>query len=180
MLSRFVSKELSFFSRKAIIAPIVTSSVKSTPTLNYNTFSFNNQLINRRFNSTSSNSSQTIGQIKVDKPQLMIAFKCKKCDTRSSHVMSKQAYTSGTVLVTCPGCKNRHLIADHLKVNDRITIQDILAAKGESVSQSTDDLVFDEIPDKLKTLIGHHAKDAPNKPKVNNEEDPHFLPEGKN
>jgi protein import protein ZIM17 len=45
--------------------------------------------------------------------------------------------------------------------DDRITIQDILSAKGESISQSTDDLIFDEIPERLKDLIGHHAKDAP-------------------
>lgn len=61
-------------------------------------------------------------QIKVDKPELMLAFKCKKCDTRSSHIISKQAYTGGTVLVTCPGCKNRHLIADHLKVSETNSI----------------------------------------------------------
>jgi protein import protein ZIM17 len=30
--------------------------------------------------------------------------------------MSKQGYHHGTILITCPGCKNRHLIADHLKV----------------------------------------------------------------
>ncbi|ODV85463.1 hypothetical protein CANARDRAFT_181545, partial [[Candida] arabinofermentans NRRL YB-2248] len=100
---------------------------------------------------------------KVDNPQLMIAFTCKKCDTRSSHQMSKQAYSSGTVLIQCPGCKNRHLIADHLKIfsDDRINIEDILSAKGESVSTDTNDLVFEDIPDKLKSLIGHHAPDAP-------------------
>lgn len=70
-----------------------------------------------RFNSTAGNDNKT-AQLKVDKPDMMIAFTCKKCDTRSSHVMSKQAYTSGTVLITCPGCKNRHLIADHLKVSN--------------------------------------------------------------
>lgn len=73
-----------------------------------------------RFNSTAGNDSKT-AQLKVDKPEMMIAFTCKKCDTRSSHVMSKQAYTSGTVLITCPGCKNRHLIADHLKVSNVLT-----------------------------------------------------------
>lgn len=53
---------------------------------------------------------------KVDKPQYQLTFTCKKCTTRSSHQLSKQAYHKGTVLIQCPGCKNRHLIADHLKV----------------------------------------------------------------
>ncbi|AGO11609.1 AaceriADL173Cp [[Ashbya] aceris (nom. inval.)] len=104
-----------------------------------------------------------IGSIKVDKPMMMIAFTCKKCDTRSSHTMSKQAYTKGTVLIQCPGCKNRHLIADHLKIfrDDSVTIEAILAAKGESVSLTTEDLAFEDIPEKLRPLIGHHASDAP-------------------
>lgn len=107
--------------------------------------------------------SKHLGSFKVDQPQIMIAFTCKKCDTRSSHVMSKQAYTGGTVLITCPGCHNRHLIADHLKIfnDDKITIEDIMRARGESVSQSTDDLAFEDIPESLRNMIGHHAKDAP-------------------
>ncbi|CEP25015.1 Mitochondrial protein import protein ZIM17 AltName: Full=Hsp70-interacting protein in mitochondria; Flags: Precursor [Cyberlindnera jadinii] len=135
--------------------------------------------VSNRYQSSSTDGSSA--KLKIDEPQMMIAFTCKKCDTRSSHVMSKQAYTKGTVLITCPGCKGRHLIADHLKIfsDDRITIQDILSAKGESVSQNTDDLVFDDIPDKLKSLIGHHAKDAPeNLKKEQSHDEPHSLPEG--
>ena len=49
-------------------------------------------------------------------PAYEMTFTCKKCQTRSSHRVSKQGYYHGTVLITCPGCKNRHLISDHLKV----------------------------------------------------------------
>ncbi|KAG0689618.1 hypothetical protein C6P40_004777 [Pichia californica] len=101
--------------------------------------------------------------VKIDKPMLMLAFTCKKCDTRSSHVMSKQAYQHGTILVQCPGCKSRHLIADHLKIfsDHRIKLEDIMKAQGENIKTDTTDLVFEDIPESLKKLIGHHAKDAP-------------------
>lgn len=69
-------------------------------------------------------------------PMYQISFTCKKCDTRSSHKMSHQAYHGGTVLVQCPGCENRHLIADHLKIfsDDPITIEDIMTKNGEKVT----------------------------------------------
>jgi protein import protein ZIM17 len=110
--------------------------------------------------------------MKIDRPMLMIAFTCKKCDTRSSHVMSKQAYEHGTILVQCPGCKSRHLIADHLKIfsDNRIKLEDILKAQGEGIKTGTDDLVFEDIPESLRKLIGHHAKDAPKEYQKQNSE----------
>lgn len=82
----------------------------------------------------------TIG--KIDKPTYQLTFTCKTCDDRSSHLISKQAYHNGTVIVQCPSCKNRHLIADHLNIlsDNRITIEDILAAKGEKVTKANVDL----------------------------------------
>ncbi|CAH6723417.1 mitochondrial protein import protein Zim17p [[Candida] jaroonii] len=122
--------------------------------------------------------SDNSATLKVDDPQMMIAFTCKKCDTRSSHTFSKQAYQTGTVLIQCPGCKNRHLIADNLNFfkDQKFSLEDVLKAKGESIATSPEDLVFNDIPDSLKKTIGHHAKDAP--------EDYHKdidtgLPEGK-
>jgi protein import protein ZIM17 len=87
-------------------------------------------------------------------PSYEMTFTCKACQHRSSHRMSKQGYHHGTILITCPGCKGRHLIADHLKVSPRkeqclhphsltriythqifsdkaITLEDILAQKGQ-------------------------------------------------
>lgn len=115
------------------------------------------------------------------KPMLMLAFTCKKCDTRSSHTMSKQAYTKGTVLIQCPQCKNRHLIADHLKIfqDHSINIEDIMRAKGESVSVNSDNLAFEDIPSSLKTVIGHSARDAPDAIRKNIYNKPVFtLPTG--
>lgn len=53
---------------------------------------------------------------KAQQPSYELTFTCKKCLDRSSHRITKQAYHFGTVLVNCPGCKSRHLIADHMKV----------------------------------------------------------------
>ena len=50
-----------------------------------------------------------------DEPIYQLTFTCKGCKTRSSHTVSKQGYHHGTVLITCSGCKARHLISDHLK-----------------------------------------------------------------
>lgn len=118
-----------------------------------------------RYNSSKNgdHTNDKTATLKVDQPQLMIAFTCNKCETRSSHTFSKQAYTKGSVLIQCPGCKNRHLIADNLKIfrDNNVNLEDILKAKGESVATTTDDLAFEDIPESLRKTIGHHAKDAP-------------------
>ena len=47
-------------------------------------------------------------------PQLLMLFTCSKCNTRAAKAFSKQSYEQGVVIVECPGCSSRHLIADHL------------------------------------------------------------------
>lgn len=42
-----------------------------------------------------------------------MAFTCGQCGTRALRSFSKHAYTHGVVIVTCPGCDARHLIADN-------------------------------------------------------------------
>ncbi|KAH7908602.1 DNL zinc finger-domain-containing protein [Hygrophoropsis aurantiaca] len=75
-------------------------------------------------------------------PKLSLTFTCTApdCSTRSSHTFTKRSYERGIVLVECPGCKNRHLIADHLgwfkdstEGGKLRTVEDILRARGESV-----------------------------------------------
>jgi hypothetical protein len=54
--------------------------------------------------------------------------------------MSKKAYNQGVVIVKCDGCKNLHLIADHLQWFDTTnaasgTIEEIMKKKGEGVTR---------------------------------------------
>ena len=72
---------------------------------------------------------------RADEPVYELYFTCNTCKHRSGHSVSKQGYHHGTVLVQCPGCKNRHLISDHLKVfyDKGVTLQDIMKEKGESI-----------------------------------------------
>ncbi|KAJ3076037.1 hypothetical protein HDU98_005986 [Podochytrium sp. JEL0797] len=68
-------------------------------------------------------------------PRMLIGFTCNKCDTRSHKFMSKKAYDTGVVIVTCDGCEAKHLIADHLGWFDTVggkvgNIEDIVARMG--------------------------------------------------
>ncbi|KAK3697717.1 hypothetical protein LTR37_017299 [Vermiconidia calcicola] len=92
------------------------------------------------FTSRDSNAQQNgasqkedIAARKAQEPAYELTFTCKQCTERSSHRVTHQAYHHGTTLITCPGCKNRHLISDHLKIfSDKgITIEDILREKGQ-------------------------------------------------
>lgn len=53
------------------------------------------------------------GQIHSEK-RLLIGFTCKKCQHRTHRTMSHHSYHHGIVLIECPGCQARHLIADNL------------------------------------------------------------------
>ncbi|PGH05012.1 hypothetical protein AJ79_06898 [Helicocarpus griseus UAMH5409] len=74
-------------------------------------------------------------QRRSEERAFQITFTCKPCSTRSSHRISQHGYYKGTVLITCPGCKNRHVISDHLKIfmDNRSTLEDILAQKGQKL-----------------------------------------------
>ncbi|KAI8946397.1 DNL zinc finger-domain-containing protein [Xylaria longipes] len=72
-------------------------------------------------------------------PHYKLAFTCVPCGDRSSHTVSKQGYHHGSVLITCPSCRNRHIISDHLNIfgDRKITVEDLLREKGQLVKRGT-------------------------------------------
>lgn len=72
-------------------------------------------------------------------PEYRITFTCTPCGTRSSHHVSKQGYHHGSTLITCPECRNRHIISDHLNIfGDRsMTIEDLMRERGQLVKKGT-------------------------------------------
>ncbi|KAK4200202.1 DNL zinc finger-domain-containing protein [Triangularia verruculosa] len=108
---------------------------------------------------------------KAAQPSYELTFTCVPCNTRSRHTVSKQGYHHGSVLIACPGCKNRHVISDHLKIfgDKALTVEDILREKGQLVKKGTlgedGDLEFWE--DGSTTVRDHEAlaKEAEEKEK---------------
>lgn len=86
-------------------------------------------------------SSLPVDQPNQPKSQMLVAFTCKVCSHRTHHVMSKQAYTTGVVIIQCSGCKNRHLIADHLGWfrDGSTTVEDLVRENGETVRKIVSD-----------------------------------------
>ncbi|PWN93554.1 zf-DNL-domain-containing protein, partial [Acaromyces ingoldii] len=88
-------------------------------------------------------------------PKLALTFTCtvEGCGERSSHQFTKRSYEKGIVLVQCPGCKNRHLIADHLgwfaqDASEPKTIEEMVAQKGGRVQRGVnwvDDKGYDTV-----------------------------------
>jgi len=97
-----------------------------------------------------------IGELKDRK--MALGFTCKVCGTRNTKFISKQAYEKGVVIVKCGGCNNNHLIADNLGWWEDLSekgihnIEDILAAKGESVRRIANETDRVEISEQLEIV----------------------------
>ena len=86
-------------------------------------------------------------------PHYQLTFTCIPCGERSAHKISKQGYHHGSVLITCPGCHNRHVISDHLLIfgDAKVTVEDLLREKGQLVKRGTlgEDGDIEFLPDDL-------------------------------
>ncbi|KAG5925650.1 hypothetical protein E4U42_004098 [Claviceps africana] len=68
-----------------------------------------------------------------------LSFTCVPCGHRSHHNVSKQGYHKGSTLITCPGCRNRHVISDHLNIfgDRKITVEDLMRERGRLVKRGS-------------------------------------------
>ena len=90
----------------------------------------------------SSQALGAVGGVKTPGPKMSMTFTCTVCETRSTKIFHRHSYERGTVIVTCPGCKSHHLVADNLgwflDGPEGTNIEDILASKGETVRRVVD------------------------------------------
>jgi mitochondrial protein import protein ZIM17 len=60
-----------------------------------------------------------------------MVFTCGNCETRAVKSFAKRSYERGVVLVQCPSCLKRHVIADNLGwFGPHRNVEEILRAKG--------------------------------------------------
>ncbi|KAJ0291406.1 hypothetical protein COL940_000601 [Colletotrichum noveboracense] len=97
--------------------------------------------------------SKTEQQIRLESnPHYQLDFTC----------VSKQGYHHGSVLITCPGCRNRHVISDHLGIfgDKKVTVEDLMREKGRLVKRGTlgEDGDIEFYPDEGSTEAESGAK----------------------
>ena len=133
--------------------------------------------------SSSSSSFSDIPGSQTGGKKLAIIFTCNVCETRSAKQFTENAYNNGVVIVQCPGCQNRHLIADNLGFfadpdelsdnNDDRTdrgwnIQKALERMGENVQVVNNDNVLELCLEDV--VLGKSATAAPEEQEDGNDD----------
>ncbi|KAL4428294.1 hypothetical protein ABPG75_002383 [Micractinium tetrahymenae] len=90
------------------------------------------------------------GHTDFQQRQLLMLFTCSRCNTRAAKAFSKQSYEQGVVIVECPGCHNKHLIADNLGwFGQKGTVEEFAADRGGTVVRKMADGTVELTPEDL-------------------------------
>eukprot|EP01063_Lacrimia_lanifica_P017840 TRINITY_DN24824_c0_g1_i1.p2 TRINITY_DN24824_c0_g1~~TRINITY_DN24824_c0_g1_i1.p2 ORF type:complete len:189 (+),score=77.05 TRINITY_DN24824_c0_g1_i1:69-635(+) len=70
---------------------------------------------------------------------LALMFECRVCKTTAMKQFSRHSYEHGVVLIECPGCKNKHIIADNLgwfsDMGENNNIEKQMKAEGQELER---------------------------------------------
>ncbi|KAL1122871.1 hypothetical protein AAG570_003197 [Ranatra chinensis] len=150
-ICRLILTEARSCSKYTRSGPVLTSAIlrPSRPVIHVKRFNSSNPALP---SGSDDGGGQVFGRLER---KFRLEFTCKVCQTRNAKTISQQAYRKGVIIVRCEGCSNHHLIADNLgwfpDLEGKRNVEDILAARGETVRKSLEDGCLEYVDECVRT-----------------------------